>query len=145
MNAKKILLPILIIGLAAGVTLVLVKSRKMPEPHETAHMGPLVDVASLVETARDVVVTSTGTVQPRHEVSITPQVRGKVVEISPRMIAGGVFHHVMARSFQPIHLGLREEIDEPVQEMCVKTPVAHSPDQTDRFVGQPWQCPFDVL
>ena len=91
MNKKKIILPIFVVLLAVAVTIVLVKSRKMPQPQETPHQGPLVEVTELVETTRDVVVRSTGTVQPRREVSITPQVRGKIVEISPRMVAGGVF------------------------------------------------------
>jgi RND family efflux transporter MFP subunit len=35
------------------------------------------------------VVIGTGTVQPRYEVTITPQIKGRVSEISPRMVAGG--------------------------------------------------------
>lgn len=91
MNIKKLILPILIIALAVGVTMTLVKSRKVPKPEEKEHLGPLVEISELQKTSHEVVVNSTGSVQARHEVSVTPQVRGRVVEISPQMVAGGVF------------------------------------------------------
>ena len=41
---------------------------------------------------RQVLVHGTGTVQPRQEISLTPQVSGRVTKISDRFIAGGFFH-----------------------------------------------------
>lgn len=92
MKTKRALLPFLVIVIALVLTFVLVKSRKVPKPHEAPHLGPLVEVAELVKTSRRIVVSGTGTVQSRYEVGITPQVKGRVSEISPRMVAGGVFH-----------------------------------------------------
>ncbi len=91
MKMKRAILPVLVIVIAMGLTFVLVKSRQVPTPHETPHLGPLVEVAELVKTSRQVVVSSTGTVQARFEVTITPQVKGRVSELSPRMVAGGIF------------------------------------------------------
>jgi RND family efflux transporter MFP subunit len=91
MKIKRAVLPVVVIAVALGLTFVLVKSRQIPKPQKTPHLGPLVEVADLVESSRQVVVSGTGTVQSRHEVTITPQVRGRVVEISPRMVAGGTF------------------------------------------------------
>jgi RND family efflux transporter MFP subunit len=91
MKMKRAILPVLVIVIAIGLTFVLIKSRKVPKPHETPHLGPLVEVAELVKSSRQIVVSGTGTVQARYEVSITPQVKGRVSEISPRMIAGGIF------------------------------------------------------
>jgi RND family efflux transporter MFP subunit len=91
MNIKKLVLPILIVALGVGVTMTLVKSRKAPQPQEKEHLGPLIEISELQMTAREVVVSGTGSVQARHEVSVTPQVRGRVVEISPQMVVGGVF------------------------------------------------------
>jgi RND family efflux transporter MFP subunit len=89
MKVKRAVLPLLVIVVALGLTLVLVKSRKSPMPQETPHLGPLVVATELVRTNRQVVVIGTGTVQPRYEVTITPQIKGRVSEISPRMVAGG--------------------------------------------------------
>jgi RND family efflux transporter MFP subunit len=91
MKIKRALLPVIVILAALGLTLVLVKSRKLPTPHENAYLGPLVEVAELVKASRQIVVSGTGTVQSRFEVSITPQVKGRVSKISPQMVAGGTF------------------------------------------------------
>lgn len=91
MKVKRALVPFLILLIAVGVTVALVKSRKLPEPHESPYLGPLVEVAELVNTSRQVVVTGTGTVQSRYEVTLTPQVKGPISELSEQMVAGGTF------------------------------------------------------
>jgi RND family efflux transporter MFP subunit len=91
MKTKRAILPILVIVIALVMTFVLIKSRKVPKPHETTYLGPLVEVVELVKTSRQVVVSGTGSAQSRHEVDITPQVKGRVSELSPQMVAGGIF------------------------------------------------------
>jgi len=91
MKMKKAILPFLIIVIALGLTFVMLKSRKTPKPHETPYLGPLVEVAELVKTNRQVIVSATGSAQSRYEVSITPQVKGRVSELAPQMVAGGIF------------------------------------------------------
>ena len=91
MKMKRAMLPLLVIVIALGLTFVLLKSRKTPKPHETPYLGPLVEVAELVKTNRQVIVSGTGSAQSRYEVGITPQVKGRVNELSPQMVAGGVF------------------------------------------------------
>ena len=92
MRIKRAILPLLVIVIALGLTFVLVKSRKIPEPLETPYQGPLVETLELESSSRRVIVFGTGTAQPRQEVNITPQVRGRVSELSPHMVAGGKFH-----------------------------------------------------
>ncbi len=91
MKMKRAILPLLVIVIALGLTFVLLKSRKTPKPHETPYLGPLVEVAELVKNNRQVIVSGTGSAQSRYEVGITPQVKGRVNELSPQMVAGGVF------------------------------------------------------
>jgi RND family efflux transporter MFP subunit len=74
------------------LTFMLVKSRKTPRPQETAYLGPLVEVTRVTKTSRQVLVFGTGSAQSRHEVSITPQVKGRISELAPQMVSGGVFH-----------------------------------------------------
>ncbi len=85
----KILVPLLILIGAVAITLVMVRSRQMPEPQEKEFAGPLVDVMEVSRAERIIMVTGTGTVQPSREVAVTPQVSGQVVELSPRMVTGG--------------------------------------------------------
>ena len=42
MSKKKVVLPILIIVVALVLSLLLLKSRQAPQPHEQTHLGPLV-------------------------------------------------------------------------------------------------------
>ena len=89
MTMRRAIVPILVIVIALGLTFVLVKSRKTPKPLETPYLGPLVETAELVRSSRRVVVLGTGSAQSRHEVNITPQVKGRVSELSSNMVAGG--------------------------------------------------------
>ena len=91
MKLKRALLPLLIIVIALGLTFVLIQSRKSPKPQETPYLGPLVEVMPLVKGKRQIIVSGTGSAQSRYEVAITPQVKGRVSELSPRMVAGGIF------------------------------------------------------
>jgi RND family efflux transporter MFP subunit len=91
MKMKRVLLPLLVIVIALVLTFVLVKSRKTPKPHETPYLGPLVEIGVLTKANRQILVSGTGSAQSRYEVSITPQVKGRVSELSPQMVAGGTF------------------------------------------------------
>ena len=91
MRIKRAILPLLVIVIALGLTFALVKSRKIPKPLEAPYQGPLVETLELESSSRRVIVFGTGTAQPRQEVNITPQVRGRVSELSPHMVAGGRF------------------------------------------------------
>jgi RND family efflux transporter MFP subunit len=90
MKMKRALLPFLVIVIALGLTFVMIKSRKSPKPHETPYLGPLVEAAELTKSSHQVVVRATGAVQARYEVSIVPQVKGRISEISPQMVVGGM-------------------------------------------------------
>ena len=91
MKMKRALLPFLVIVISLVLTFVLVKSRKTPKPHEAPHLGPLVEVGILTKANRQILVRGTGSAQSRYEVSITPQIKGRVSELSPQMVAGGTF------------------------------------------------------
>lgn len=87
----KIILPILLLVIGILVTLLLVKTRSVPEPVERSFSGPLVEVMPVSRVDLPVVVSATGTVRARQAVELTPQVSGRVVSISPRMVEGGFF------------------------------------------------------
>ena len=87
----KIGLPFLILTIVALITVIMVKSRKSPEKIEQIERGALVEYLIAERSSRQVTINSTGTVQPRQEVTITPQVNGNVTSISPRFYPGGFF------------------------------------------------------
>ena len=86
-----ILLPPLIIGASVALLFVLMAMRKEPERQEIVEVVPLVRV---VEPARrDVAMTVRvhGTVLPRTQITLVPQVAGRVLEVAPSWEEGGFF------------------------------------------------------
>ncbi len=87
----RIVLPlvILLVGAAAMVLLIVIR----PEPRKEVRESPgaLVETIAVVSGDRQVEVHGTGTVQARQEITLTPQVSGRVVEVAPGFVAGGLF------------------------------------------------------
>jgi RND family efflux transporter MFP subunit len=81
-----------IAGILVGalvIAILLVMSR--PEPPRTAPPSPVpaVTTAEVRPGSGPLPVTGNGTVRPRAEVSLTPQVSGQVAWVSPALVAGG--------------------------------------------------------
>ena len=90
-NIAKIATPIAVISLAAVAAYAIVSQR--PSPHQEKPNAPAPLVRYIVATAQDVTlqIRSHGTVQPRAEIDIVPEVSGRVVEVSPTFVAGAFF------------------------------------------------------
>jgi RND family efflux transporter MFP subunit len=88
----KIVLPLLILLLGFGAARFLVAQRPEPQREVRENPGALVEVLTVQRGAHQVQIHGTGTVQPRQQVEITPQVGGRVVEVAPQLVAGGFFH-----------------------------------------------------
>jgi RND family efflux transporter MFP subunit len=76
------------VGIAGAVTFIMLK--KPPERIEQAAQAPLVEVIQLRSKDIPMVVQGYGTVNPKVEVDIIPEVAGKVVYIHPELIVGGL-------------------------------------------------------
>jgi RND family efflux transporter MFP subunit len=87
----RIIVPIAVLLVGAAVMFGLIRMRKMPPGQPAENRGAPVEVMMARPREHRVVVAATGTVQPRREAHITPQVSGKVAWLSPRFIAGGFF------------------------------------------------------
>lgn len=87
----KVLVPIGILGLgAAGVGLQLVH-REEAETHAPEVFAPLVEIVVVEPEPFTFVVRAQGTVVPRTESDLIPQVEGEVVWVSPSLVSGGFF------------------------------------------------------
>lgn len=78
---------VIAIIIMVGITL----SKRKPPKMEHHFSGVLVDVMKTGIESRFATVTGHGTVRPRHEVTLSPQVGGKVEWVDPRFVAGGQF------------------------------------------------------
>ena len=78
---------ILIVGILIAV--VFIKLKKPPQRQEQTVLAPLVKVEHLDRRDIQMIIRGYGTVNPRLEVEIVPQVSGKVVWVNPQFKAGG--------------------------------------------------------
>ena len=84
------LLAIIIVGVGIAGAMIFIKLKKPPERMEQAEQAPLVEVVQLRSKDIPMVVQGYGTVNPKVEVDIIPEVAGKVVYIHPELIVGGL-------------------------------------------------------
>jgi RND family efflux transporter MFP subunit len=87
----KVILPILVLaaGAAAAVTLIRTRPRAARTPPRAA--ATLVEVITASKGSEQVVVEAMGTVVPAKAVVVQPQVTGRIVEQSPKLLPGGLF------------------------------------------------------
>ncbi|MCR9093181.1 MAG: efflux RND transporter periplasmic adaptor subunit [bacterium] len=83
--------PLLIIGAAVLVVALLVRVQRSPEDRPQQNAAPLVRTVVAEPTEVRFTVQANGSVTPRTESELIPQVSGEVVEMSPQLVAGGFF------------------------------------------------------
>jgi len=91
MKASRTLLPLAILAAGAGLSALLIVTRPRVEPQPSEAMAPLVRVAEVEPRSLVLVVRGHGTVVPRSESDLVPQVSGEVIWVSPALVAGGFF------------------------------------------------------
>lgn len=83
--------PLLILGAALLIVATLLVLRQSPEERPQRNAAPLVRTTIAEPTDYRFVVRANGSVTPRTESELIPQVSGEVVEMSPKLVAGGFF------------------------------------------------------
>ena len=84
-------LPFKILGAAALVVLILFLTNQTPEDRVQQNAAPLVRVTLAEPVSYQFFVTAHGSVSPRTQSDLIPQVSGEVLWISPSLAAGGFF------------------------------------------------------
>ena len=85
---------LLILGILLGAVAIfaaLTSLREPPAKKEAETLAPLVEVLDLQPMTAAFRIESQGTVRPRTQITLSSEVSGTIVEISPKWIAGGVF------------------------------------------------------
>lgn len=86
-----LLIPLIILGAGAAVTVFLIKTRAKAQKSDPERAIPLVEVIPAELMSHRVTVAAMGTVLPARKVIIQPQVSGQVIEHSPNLVPGGRF------------------------------------------------------
>ncbi len=87
----KVVIPIVVIIVGIIIMKTLITRRAEPRKEVKRDLGVLVELLKVKKENTEIVVRGTGTVEAAQEVTVTPQVSGRVTYISPRMVVGGFF------------------------------------------------------
>ena len=88
---RKILYPILVLALGLGVAVVIAVNKPALVPQPYVPMATTVRVTKVQAAVEYLSVSSQGTVQPRSQSELIPEVSGRVVWTSHALVGGGVF------------------------------------------------------
>lgn len=89
--ALKILLPVLVLALGAFGSWWLMENQPEAQSRPAPMVLPLVRVTEVQPETLRIDVETQGNVAPRTEISLVPQVSGKVIDVSPSLRSGGFF------------------------------------------------------
>lgn len=84
--------PIFIIILGFLICFILVLTKPIANPEPVKRIAPIVQVENLTPQSIDMTILSQGTVIPRTESQIYPEITGQVVYISPNLYEGSSFN-----------------------------------------------------
>ncbi len=87
---KQLLITLCIIVLIVPIVVVVIIFRKPPQKKEQETLAPLVMVQKIEAKDIQMVIRAYGTVSPKVEVDIVPEVPGKVVSVNSELKAGGL-------------------------------------------------------
>jgi RND family efflux transporter MFP subunit len=88
----QVLLALGIVIVGVLIALVFIKLRRQPKRKEQDTPAPLVNVEQLNIQDIQMVIRGYGTVSPKVQVEIVPEVPGKIVSVHPQFKAGGLIH-----------------------------------------------------
>ena len=89
--ATQILLSIAILMSGVGSAWIMINQKKKPEKSELKIEPPLVQVITVKKETTDLEVLAQGTVSPRTEIVLSPQISGQVIGVSAALRSGGSF------------------------------------------------------
>lgn len=88
---RKAVLPILILAAALTGAAIMLANPVTPERLEVSEQLVPVEVTEIVHTTEQVLVRAQGTVTAAQQVQVRSEMAGRIVELSPSLVPGGVF------------------------------------------------------
>ena len=87
----RLVLPVFVLAVCLAVGVTLIRTAPKAERRQPPPVIPTVEVISAKQSAYPVIINSQGTVVPRTESTLIPEVSGQVVNASPNFRNGGFF------------------------------------------------------
>ncbi len=88
---KQLIIAAIVVVFGIGNMVLLVKSGPKLDPKPSAPLAPLVRVISAEPKTVQMTSNTHGTIEPRTESELTPEISGRVVAVSSSMVSGGFF------------------------------------------------------
>ncbi|MCB1643809.1 MAG: efflux RND transporter periplasmic adaptor subunit [Pseudomonadales bacterium] len=88
---KKIVMPLLIVVAGFGIAALLIATGPRLEPRAPEQLAPAVRTQQVQPETVTMTVSAHGTVKPRTETELVPEVSGRVTAVSDAMVSGGFF------------------------------------------------------
>ena len=88
---RKSLVAVVVIAISLAITAMLLVTSRQLAPSEPEAVAPTVRVVEVAPASVRMIVHAQGTVSPRTEADLVPEVSGNVVWISPNLVSGGYF------------------------------------------------------
>jgi RND family efflux transporter MFP subunit len=90
-NMQRLFAITAIMAVAIAAAVLLARMKTEPEKKPVEDLATLVEVMPLETATADFAVASQGTVRPRTETTLSAEVSGGIVSVSPKLVAGGLF------------------------------------------------------
>ena len=87
----RIIVPLAIVAAGFGLAMLLIETGPKVEPRPAKISAPLVRVQEVAPRTLRLRVSTHGTVVPRTESELVPEVSGRVLEVSSSLVSGGFF------------------------------------------------------
>ena len=88
---RKPLVAVAVLAVSLAITAILLVTSRQLAPSEPEAVAPTVRVVDVAPASVRMIVHAQGTVSPRTEADLVPEVSGNVVWISPNLVSGGYF------------------------------------------------------
>jgi RND family efflux transporter MFP subunit len=86
------LYPALIVGMGVLICFLLIITKPVAEAEEIKRAAPIVDIELITSESMNITIKSQGTVIPRTESQLYPEITGEVVYVSPKLDEGSSFN-----------------------------------------------------
>lgn len=89
--ALRVLLPLIVVAAGAAGAAALVATKPKPKRRKPPKAVTLVEVSRVTRGTERIAVRAMGTVTPAREITLQPQVAGRLISVSPSLMPGGRF------------------------------------------------------
>jgi RND family efflux transporter MFP subunit len=132
---KKFLYPLLVLAAGLGIAVIIIVTRPEIVSQPYAPLATTVRVMQVKAATEYLGISSQGTVQPRSQSELIPEVSGRVTWVSPSLVSGGAFRKgdALLRIDEADYQNMLDRYDAALKRSEVEQ--SHAADELERLVS----------